>query len=27
VVVRRIVMEGDDVGLGGELGPEYWKEG
>jgi hypothetical protein len=26
-VVRRIVMEGDDVGLGGELGAEYWKEG
>ncbi|KAF9691120.1 hypothetical protein EKO04_010593 [Ascochyta lentis] len=25
VVVRRIVMEGDDVGLGGELGAEYWK--
>jgi hypothetical protein len=25
VVVRRIVMEGDDVGLGGELGVEYWK--
>lgn len=24
VVVRRIVMEGDDVGLGGELGAEYW---
>ena len=27
VVVRRIVMEGDDVGLGGELGAEYWREG
>lgn len=26
VVVRRIVMEGDDVGLGGELGAEYWRE-
>ncbi|KZM28692.1 uncharacterized protein EKO05_0009915 [Ascochyta rabiei] len=24
VVVRRVVMEGDDVGLGGELGAEYW---
>jgi hypothetical protein len=25
VVVRRIVMEGDDVGLGGEMGADYWK--
>jgi hypothetical protein len=24
VLVRRIVMEGDDVGLGGELGVSYW---